>query len=98
MHRRLAVDAPIGIAAAVDADVDPGFFERPIADSLPLLPDRFNLARPRPEAVKLASLGAKAAGSDLPRRHQHMRVVIPLVAVSVGHMDREFDRHPVTLD
>jgi hypothetical protein len=61
MHRRLAVDAPIGIAAAVDADVDPGFFERPIADSLPLLTDRFNLARPRPETVELASLGAKAA-------------------------------------
>ena len=48
MHRRLAVNAPIGIAAAVDALVDPGLFECPIANSFPLLPDRFDLARSRP--------------------------------------------------
>ena len=27
-----------------------------------------------------------------------MRVVVPLVAVPVGRMDRKIDRHPITLD
>ena len=98
MHRRLAVDAPIGIAAAVDALVDPGSFQSPIANSFPLLPDRFDLARSRPETIKLAGFGAEPVGTDLPRRHQHMRVVIPLVAVPVGRVDREVDRHPVPID
>jgi hypothetical protein len=48
MHRRLAVDALIDIAAGVDALVNPGLFQRSIADSLPLLPDRFDLARSGP--------------------------------------------------
>ena len=98
MHGRLAVDPPVGIAAAVDALLDTGLLQRPIADSFPLLPDRFDLARSGPETVQLARLGAKPVGADLPRRHQHMRVVIPLVAVPVGRVDRKIDRHPITLD
>ena len=95
MDCRLAVYAPIDIAAAVDALVDPGSFQSPIADSFPLLPDRFDLARSRSETIKLAGFGAEPVGIDLPRRHQHMRVVIPLVAVPVGRVDREIDSHPV---
>ena len=98
MHRRLAVDALIGIAAAVDADVDPGLFERPIADSFPDLPDRLDLARPCLEIVELAGLGAEAFGADPPRRHQQMRVIIPLIAVAVGGMNREVDGDAVPLD
>jgi hypothetical protein len=98
MHRRLAVYAPIDIAAAVDALFDPGSFQGAIADSFPLLPDRFDLARSRPETVKLAGFGAEPVGIDLPRRHQHMRVVIPLVAVPVGRVDRKVDGHPVPID
>jgi hypothetical protein len=63
MHRRFAVDAPIGIAAAVDALIDPGSFQRPIADSFPLLPDCFDLARSRPEAIQLAGFGPSPLAS-----------------------------------
>ena len=54
MHGRLAVDPPVGIAAAVDALLDTGLLQRPIANSFPLLPDRFDLSRSGPETVQLA--------------------------------------------
>ena len=98
MHRRLAVDALIGIAAGVDALGYPGLFQRPIADSFPLPSDRFDLVRPRRETVERARFCAKPVGTDPSRRHQHMRVVIPLVAVPVGRVDREIDRHAIAVD
>ena len=78
--------------------VDPGLFQRAIADSFPLTPDRLDLARSRLEIVELAGLLAEPVGTDTPRRHQHMRVVIPLVAMPVGSVDRKVDRDAVPID
>ena len=98
MHRRFPVKALVGKAAAVDADVETGFFERAIADSFPARPDRLDLARAAAETVELAGLRAETLRPDPPRRHQEMRVIIPLVAVPVGSMDREVDGDTVALD
>ena len=98
MHGRLAVDALVGVAAAIDADIESGRFKCPVADPFPGLPDDFDLARAGREIVELAGLGAESVGAEPARRHQKMRVIIPRVAMPIGRMDREVDSDAVAVD
>ena len=97
MYRGFAIDALIGVAAAVDADVESGVLKRAIADPFPHQPDGLDLARAGFEIVELAGLGAESVRANSPRRHQEMRVIIPLVAVAIGRVDGEVDGNAVAL-
>jgi len=91
MNGRFAVEALIDITAAVDADVETGCFQCPVADPLPQQTDRLDFARAVAKAVELAGLRTKPIRTEPPRRHQQMRMIIAVVAMPVRRMHRQVD-------
>src|SRR4051794_40814114 len=100
LHRRsnrakmdcgLPVNPLIGKAAAVHPNIETGSFESLIADPLPAPAHSFNFARAGFEIVEFTGLSAETLRTDAPGRHQQMRMIVAIVAVTVRGMDRKID-------
>jgi len=80
----------------IDADFLAGELQRPVHQPGPMLPHGLDLIRSGQLVIEHSRFSAETLRPQRPGRHQHVRMMVPVVTVTVRLVYCPIDGHPIT--